>query len=546
MKKIFTLIAAALMAAGVQAQTEVALGGLTASSFSYDEADFTASSGSDDNGTYESFDYIKQDKTNWSYVSVKDSPVQFGYKNSGTKSGIFRMYAENFYTNGKQTRIKITGLTEGQTVTLNACGKNDNGAKFVVVSNCEADASNPTTAIGKDDWTDVKFTATGDGDIEIEENNAGYKLKKITIAAGSGEVVISDPTTPVQWDFSVISDTDASNMAADANWGENSDGTRWLYNVDYESSEARQNDIVLMANGVELEVTKGLLFGRDGSIPAGKIVFIKEKSLNFGGGKYRVIIPNLVKDDVVKVKYGTSTTGEERGFTVTNAVAAEGSALTTDDVAEATLTVTGKGSVVLESTGAINIFYITVNKDFEEAVPPTPEPLSVDIPLANFKDAVEDGSIYTIDATAQAWGWFNVWYGVETAFDASAYDYFVIELASAHEFTVQGMVEYANGAASTSGQAQPGELLAKTPLNPEGKAGVTQAAIQNGATGKVKVQRAFYCNEAYLATYEAVPAGISTVKAEVSGDGILYNLAGQRVNESYRGVVIQNGRKFVK
>ena len=39
--------------------------------------------------------------------------------------------------------------------------------------------------------------------------------------------------------------------------------------------------------------------------------------------------------------------------------------------------------------------------------------------------------------------------------------------------------------------------------------------------------------------------GISVAKAEQSANAPLYNLAGQKVNESYKGVVIQNGRKVV-
>ena len=44
---------------------------------------------------------------------------------------------------------------------------------------------------------------------------------------------------------------------------------------------------------------------------------------------------------------------------------------------------------------------------------------------------------------------------------------------------------------------------------------------------------------------EKPAAGISTVKAEKAGSGIIYNLAGQRVGKEYKGLVIKNGRKFV-
>ncbi len=44
--------------------------------------------------------------------------------------------------------------------------------------------------------------------------------------------------------------------------------------------------------------------------------------------------------------------------------------------------------------------------------------------------------------------------------------------------------------------------------------------------------------------YEA--AGISAVKTSKTGNGMIYNLAGQRVDASYKGFVIKNGRKIVQ
>ena len=40
--------------------------------------------------------------------------------------------------------------------------------------------------------------------------------------------------------------------------------------------------------------------------------------------------------------------------------------------------------------------------------------------------------------------------------------------------------------------------------------------------------------------------GITAVKAAQANDGVIYNLAGQKVSESYKGVVIQNGVKMVR
>ena len=54
---------------------------------------------------------------------------------------------------------------------------------------------------------------------------------------------------------------------------------------------------------------------------------------------------------------------------------------------------------------------------------------------------------------------------------------------------------------------------------------------------------AFFAKGLVIGTDPA--AGISTVKAEKAGSGIVYNLAGQRVGKEYKGLVTKNGRKLV-
>ncbi len=51
----------------------------------------------------------------------------------------------------------------------------------------------------------------------------------------------------------------------------------------------------------------------------------------------------------------------------------------------------------------------------------------------------------------------------------------------------------------------------------------------------------------YIVSLNTVPTGISSVVATpaLDANAPVYNLAGQRVNKSYKGVVVQNGRKFI-
>lgn len=56
-----------------------------------------------------------------------------------------------------------------------------------------------------------------------------------------------------------------------------------------------------------------------------------------------------------------------------------------------------------------------------------------------------------------------------------------------------------------------------------------------------------YVIEVTIATGEPTPTGIKNVKSEaINLNAPMYNLAGQKVAEGYKGVVIQNGRKVVK
>ena len=83
-----------------------------------------------------------------------------------------------------------------------------------------------------------------------------------------------------------------------------------------------------------------------------------------------------------------------------------------------------------------------------------------------------------------------------------------------------------------------------------------------GATGGVSMQPMSYCFTAYDATtFENLPltndrigiivydrsqdepTGVEDVRGKTDG---VYNLQGQKVDDSYRGIIIKNGRKIFK
>ena len=41
------------------------------------------------------------------------------------------------------------------------------------------------------------------------------------------------------------------------------------------------------------------------------------------------------------------------------------------------------------------------------------------------------------------------------------------------------------------------------------------------------------------------PSGVNTINAVKADNGAIYNVAGQKVNAGYKGLVIKNGKKFV-
>lgn len=77
---------------------------------------------------------------------------------------------------------------------------------------------------------------------------------------------------------------------------------------------------------------------------------------------------------------------------------------------------------------------------------------------------------------------------------------------------------------------------------------VGKITVTNNGTLTLTQTKAINIYNLYINPTEVpeVTTGISVLKAEtVEGNGVIYNLQGQRVDANYRGVVIKNGRKVV-
>lgn len=144
-----------------------------------------------------------------------------------------------------------------------------------------------------------------------------------------------------------------------------------------------------------------------------------------------------------------------------------------------------------------------------------------------------------------AWGGSNKWFG---GFDASDFDYLVAEIEPS-EATVQLFVQYTNvptevpeetkDPANQTVQAQPGATEISVPLYASAKNSIAQIAFQTDAPTTVIVKKLYW-------KANQTGNGISNaIVAPANDNAPMYNLAGQKVANSYKGLVIKNGKKFM-
>lgn len=377
MKKIFTLLTMTLLAIGAQAQTTYDLSGLSTSGFTFNAEDFAAAaagSDSDGNPYNGAFDYKKKDKNAWSDLAVSGTSIVFQYKNKDEKAGIYKLYDNYVLINGKDSRIVVNDLTEGQIVTLKVASKGGTASKFNVIEGGTADSENPADAGTKEtdpaNFKEFKFTATA-STLTIQETAGGFNIASVTISAGSGS---DDPVTPAEphaatiWDFTTISDADLTALSEDAtNWSYDSASNRygikgtWAAKV----SGAYGADVTLIAGSTELAYAAGLKFARYANdLKDDNIRIDVGKRLGVNAKQLRVTISDLAKDDVIKIRF-SSTKEETRGFNVTNADKTTIEASTVDPVEE-TLTVASDGDVTLVTTNGVYVYALTINAALPE------------------------------------------------------------------------------------------------------------------------------------------------------------------------------------
>ena len=174
-------------------------------------------------------------------------------------------------------------------------------------------------------------------------------------------------------------------------------------------------------------------------------------------------------------------------------------------------------------------------------------------PWAEFTEPDKDGNMpkkwdYVIAGGNQAfWGWLT--------FDVKAGEsYYVFQASSqlgfgGYEFTPVGGETESYAAATANPEDASKGVLAKEFADVVNADGVAQNVVDGNSVVKITT-----ANMEVEAVGSGTPTeveadfttGITSVKTADAVNAPMFNLAGQRVNNGYKGVVIQNGKKFMQ
>ena len=124
--------------------------------------------------------------------------------------------------------------------------------------------------------------------------------------------------------------------------------------------------------------------------------------------------------------------------------------------------------------------------------------------------------------------------------DYSDFDKVVVNFASPTATNGKLVVEY-NGASNGEAEFVEGATSVEVALNAAAKNSVKQIYIQGPAGAQFVLASAYVCVKDYVATGISQAVAVPAAKASK-----VFNLAGQQVGKSYKGIVIKNGKKYVQ
>lgn len=167
-----------------------------------------------------------------------------------------------------------------------------------------------------------------------------------------------DGANPSNQDSWATFGNDWTNLEADGdNWVYDSAG-RWFNS----SSYCPEDPTTMMANGQELNFTKGLKFFYTGT---GQGILRLDpnptRGITINNSKCTLVIPNLKAGDKITYAHRTGSNGQTRTWTVTNATVTSGSLTSsTGEFTSVQLTVDANGDVTFCPSAGMSVNYILV------------------------------------------------------------------------------------------------------------------------------------------------------------------------------------------
>lgn len=388
-------------------------------------------------------------------------------------------------------------------------------------------------------------TATFDGNTTYEAASASY-----TIAIGDAPV-----STPKNWDFSTLDGTYEEYLlrAEAAKTGEKT----WKHpsgkNDRFENAVALDK-ATLTANGFDLKITDGLKF----TATASNLRLDKESSNKrmWLGSNAVITVPNCKKGQLITISMKNSGNSGSRSLTLTNM---EGGDVENSKWTVGTTTTTFTGyvsdndDVTMTVQTGLNIYTLTITDPVSGTITESGwNTFSSSYPLD--LNTISGGTAYYASTTTG-----NFVKMTETTATVPAGEGLMIKGTPGEEFTID---------VAASGSAISGNLLKGLPYG-----GTVAANAYNYVFAWPTATPAdygfYYVNateptlpagKAYLhvdgginarlnIVFDGETTGINTIENSqltIDNDASMYNLAGQKVSKSYKGIVIVNGKKVVR
>ena len=184
------------------------------------------------------------------------------------------------------------------------------------------------------------------------------------------------------WNFGTVSSTDKANLDADkTNWTPESNNNRWL-------QQAVLSDAALVANGTELEFSKGLTVT---TTAADQIrVDAKKGSLTMNNKSAKVKIHGAKAGQILTVVSQSSKSSEARSISATNIKVTSGFGSSAEKVTNVG-TVEADGDIEISVGGGTYVYSIKVVDEGDD-----PEPVVVLDDLSNVSSSLKNQAVITL------------------------------------------------------------------------------------------------------------------------------------------------------